>query len=200
MTATSTLTSASTSRIGERPPWCSGSIVWVFWGYAFLCWWWFTAQELCESWGGRPGLPVPNSPYGLCGHKAAFEEEEEEDTNIRAQELCESWGGRPSLPVPNSPYGLCGRKATLNLNRTSGAVWKSRWLSWCCPSLIVLMVSVDVKQHWTWTGPQELCESRGGRPGLLIPNNPYGLCGHKATFKKEEDTYVITSGNSELEL
>ena len=24
-------------------------------------------QELCESRGGRPGLPVPNSPYGLCG-------------------------------------------------------------------------------------------------------------------------------------
>ena len=25
------------------------------------------AQELCESRGGRPGLPVPNSPDGLCG-------------------------------------------------------------------------------------------------------------------------------------
>ena len=28
------------------------------------------AQDLCESRGGRPGLPVPNSPYGLCGRKA----------------------------------------------------------------------------------------------------------------------------------
>ena len=28
------------------------------------------AQELCESGGGRPGLPVPNSPNGLCGRKA----------------------------------------------------------------------------------------------------------------------------------
>ena len=27
---------------------------------------------LCESRGGRPGFPVPNSPYGLCGHKAKF--------------------------------------------------------------------------------------------------------------------------------
>ena len=26
------------------------------------------AQELCESRGGRPELPVPNSPHGLCGH------------------------------------------------------------------------------------------------------------------------------------
>ena len=27
-------------------------------------------QELCESRGGRPGLPVPNIPYGLWGRKA----------------------------------------------------------------------------------------------------------------------------------
>ena len=25
------------------------------------------AQELCESRGGRPGLPVPNKPCGFCG-------------------------------------------------------------------------------------------------------------------------------------
>ena len=35
------------------------------------------AQELCESRGGRPGLPVPNtklvnSPYGLCGRKVTL--------------------------------------------------------------------------------------------------------------------------------
>ena len=30
------------------------------------------AQELCESRGGRPGLPVHNSPYGLCGHKGSL--------------------------------------------------------------------------------------------------------------------------------
>ena len=34
------------------------------------------AQELCESRGGSPGLPVPNSPYGLCGRKATVEEEQ----------------------------------------------------------------------------------------------------------------------------
>ena len=32
------------------------------------------SQELCESRGGRPGLPVPNSPYGLCRRKATVEE------------------------------------------------------------------------------------------------------------------------------
>ena len=30
------------------------------------------AQELCESRSGRPGLPVPNKPYGFCGHKATL--------------------------------------------------------------------------------------------------------------------------------
>ena len=30
------------------------------------------AQELCESRGGRPGLPVPNSPYGLCGREVTL--------------------------------------------------------------------------------------------------------------------------------
>ena len=29
------------------------------------------AQELRESGGGRPGLPVPNKPDGFCGRKAA---------------------------------------------------------------------------------------------------------------------------------
>ena len=26
---------------------------------------------------------------------------------------------------------------------------------------------------------QELCESRGGRPGLSVPHGLYGLCGRK---------------------
>ena len=30
------------------------------------------AQELCESRGGRPGLPVPNKPHGFCGRKATL--------------------------------------------------------------------------------------------------------------------------------
>ena len=37
------------------------------------------AQEVCESRGGRPGLPVSSSLYGLCGPKATVDEEEEED-------------------------------------------------------------------------------------------------------------------------
>ena len=100
-------------------------------------------QELCESRGGRPGLPIPNGPYGLCSVKAKL-------PSHRAQELCESRGGRPGFPVPNSPYGLCGRKVTMKLKHQVSELR-------CCvkvevavlgsPSLMVLMVSVDVKQH-----------------------------------------------------
>ena len=60
------------------------------------------------------GSPVPNSPCGLCGRKAALDL----NWSNRAKKMCDSRGERPGLPVPHSPYGLCGRKATLNLNRT----------------------------------------------------------------------------------
>ena len=30
-----------------------------------------------------------------------------------------------------------------------------------------------------------MCESRGGHPGLHVPNNPYGLCERKATLDLE---------------
>ena len=43
------------------------------------------AQELRESRGGCPGLPVPNIPYGFCGRKATLN-----SANTRSQELRES--------------------------------------------------------------------------------------------------------------
>ena len=70
------------------------------------------SQELCESRGGRPGLPVANSPYGLCGRKATLEEE------VHSSELrscVEVEVGRPGLSVHNSPYGHSELKATSNI-------------------------------------------------------------------------------------
>ena len=40
---------------------------------------------------------------------------------------------------------------------------------------------------------QELCESRGGRPGLLAPNSSYGLCGRKATLNSNSPTLKARS-------
>ena len=46
------------------------------------------AEELCEGRGGRPGLPVPRSPYGVCGREAALEEEDAASTaNMQHWEL-----------------------------------------------------------------------------------------------------------------
>ena len=58
------------------------------------------------------------------------------------------------------------------------------------PSLaILIMVSVDVKQHnkkkWSLRA-QELCEIRGGSPGLFVPKKPDGFCGRKASLKTNE--------------
>ena len=40
--------------------------------YFLLCRY-LRAQMLCESRGGRPGLPVPSSHYGLCGRNSNIE-------------------------------------------------------------------------------------------------------------------------------
>ena len=55
---------------------------------------------------------------------------------MRAHEPRESQGGCTGLPVPKSLYSLYGRKATQRkeLDESSWAAWKSRWLYWApCP-------------------------------------------------------------------
>ena len=42
------------------------------------------------------------------------------------------------------------------------------------------------KKKHKFSRVEELCESAGGRPGLPVPNRPYGLCGRKATLKKKK--------------
>ena len=56
------------------------------------------------------------------------------------------------FPVANSPYGLCGQKVTLNLKTENGipdlrSCMKVEVAVLGSPSLIVPMVSVDVRQH-----------------------------------------------------
>ena len=102
-------------------------------------------QELCESRDGRTSL------YGLCGRKTTL------NLNcniIGTQKLCESRGGRAGFPVPISPSGLYGRRATFDLKVESCGFGALRVQELCesrggrlGPSLIVLTVSVDVKQH-----------------------------------------------------
>ena len=58
----------------------------------------------------------------------------------------------------------------------------------------VSLTSEDIKPHIIRErgGVQELCESRGGRPGLLAPNSSYGLCGRKATLNSNSPTLRAT--------
>ena len=99
-----------------------------------------------------------------------------------------------SLSLILSPYGLCGRKATLK-NRVQ-ELCKSLGGHPCTPlpipSLVVLMVSVDVKQHQLNNRAQELCEIQAsGRPGLPVPNSPYGLCERKATLNEQSSGHEL---------
>ena len=61
---------------------------------------------------------------------------------------------------------LCGRASDKLLNKYS--------LGEVAPRLIV------------WVRAQELCESRGGRLELFVPNSPYFLCRRKAALGEEE--------------
>ena len=58
------------------------------------------------------------------------------------------------------------------------------------------------KYSITWcfytTGANELCESRGGRPGLLVPNSLHGLCGRKPTLNSNQ-THTRTHTHTEEE-
>ena len=44
---------------------------------------------------------------------------------------------------------------------------------------------------------QELCESRGGRPWLPVPNSPFGFCGRQATLRRTNRNYTLFKGRGE---
>ena len=53
--------------------------------------------------------------------------------------------------------------------------------------------TIDVRR-FPECAAQELCESRGGRPGLPVPNNPYSLSRWEATFEKFPSVHVCVRG------
>ena len=44
---------------------------------------------------------------------------------------------------------------------------------------------------------QELCECRGGRPGLPVPNKPHGFCARKATPNQSITQNLVRQERSE---
>ena len=68
--------------------------------------------------------------------------------------------------------------------QSTEAVWKSRWTSWA-PRAYGLCRR---KQQWRRSlqvRVQDLCESRGGHPGLPVPDSLHGLSGRKSSLKKK---------------
>ena len=69
------------------------------------------AQELCESRGGHPGLPIPNNPYGLCGRKATMHdasllgrtERRAQNKNFKSRSLVEN---APLVCLFSIPFSL----------------------------------------------------------------------------------------------
>ena len=55
---------------------------------------------MCENRGGRPGLPVPNGPYGLCGRKAKL------NLNLNSR--------NPTAPTTGH-FSLCGLAASVGV-------------------------------------------------------------------------------------
>ena len=80
--------------------------------------------------------------------------------------LCTAGGAVPSWFVPvKCPRPLNGSSLLVGLAETTGDDVIKDWFK----QLLSLRI-------------QELRESRGGHPGLPVPNSPCGLCGHKATL------------------
>ena len=80
--------------------------------------------------------------------------------------------------VPNSLCGLCGRKAA-TLNEQQSELWscvKVEVAVLGSPSIIGPYGLCRRKLTLNLLRAQDLCESRGGRPGLpAVPNSPCGF-------------------------
>ena len=66
-----------------------------------------------------------------------------------------------------------------------------------CPCFVTPIsskTSIWIPSSIRWLGARELCESRDGRPGLHVPDTPYGLCGRKAILNSTESLACFTTG------
>ena len=100
-----------------------------------------------------PSEPEDSSPEPGCRKDWLKDDDQSRCMNATstAGSLSELWiCEKVEVDVPDSPYGLCGRTATLNCSISElGSCVKVEVAVLGSPSLIVLTVSVDVKQHWT---------------------------------------------------
>ena len=64
--------------------------------------------QLCKK-GGGPGLPVPNSPYGLCGRKATLKKKKKKQKKKKKKKKKKLVYTQPhSKPCPSACDTLAG--------------------------------------------------------------------------------------------
>ena len=98
---------------------------------------WVRAQELCESRGGRPGLPSLIVLTVSVDVKQRFNQPH----NDRAQELCESRGGRPGLP------SLIVLTVSVDVKQHSTMRQSAKILTSAC-SQTALGACMSIKESW----------------------------------------------------
>ena len=96
------------------------------------------------------------------------------------------------IPVPNSPQSLCGRKATLEEEEDDDDheeeeedddhEEEEEEDDDDDDEEEEEEEDEDEEEEGIKSRAQVLCESRGGRPGLSVPNSPRGFCGRTATL------------------
>ena len=91
-------------------------------------------------------LPQANQTYRLTKYRKYFDNGAQDTPLLEATRELPLHKVGVCGRVPNSPYSFCGRKATLKKKKKKKKNQDPR--------------------------AQGLCESRGGRPGLPVPNSP----------------------------
>ena len=93
----------------------------------------------------------------------------------------------PNSPTASGPYGVHTALHWLSYRHTVCSRCAQQTTSQHNVRICSTMKeNLDLKPSWVCiickNQSSELCESRGGRPGLPVPISAYGLCGCKATL------------------
>ena len=104
------------------------------------------AQELCESWGGRPVLPVPNSPCGLSGCKAT----------LNLNTVSEQWGMRSlTLSIRYGPRLILGSRFHVRLKNAQNA-----FFAWAKQTNKEMITKQNTSPTSAATAVKELCRQQ----------------------------------------
>ena len=111
----------------------------------------------------------------------------------RSQEYWQHWRRRTDTDRETGRQRNCGLTRVVNVAHIQTERHRQEGCHFLTPS----------QPWWLYQGKrrkqtdraQELCERRGGRPGLPATNSPYGLCGRKVTLNKQPVRQTQTHTN-----